>query len=126
MHGAHRGGWRCSSETETAVATPTRSSDFGEDVTQAVARLGGAAGADDQPSIEDQRCGGAPAHAQQLAMTAGAYDSGGPAAVDNTTPTMLGVAVVAHKGGRKNKKDLPRVLKREISIWICKKSVDLC
>ncbi|KAK9151159.1 hypothetical protein Syun_009468 [Stephania yunnanensis] len=37
-------------------------------------------------------------------MTAGAYDSGGPAAVDNTTPTMLGVAVVAHKGGRKKRK----------------------
>ncbi|KAK9125559.1 hypothetical protein Scep_014405 [Stephania cephalantha] len=43
----HWGGRRCSSETETAVATPTRSSGSGEDATQAVARLGGAAGTDD-------------------------------------------------------------------------------
>ncbi|KAK9119353.1 hypothetical protein Scep_017446 [Stephania cephalantha] len=94
---------------------------------EVVARLEGAAGADGQASSEGQRRDGAPAHGQQLSVTAGADDSDRLAttAVDDTTSATLSVAVVAHKGGRKNKKDLSSALKKEISIWICRKSVDL-
>ncbi|KAK9083582.1 hypothetical protein Scep_030053 [Stephania cephalantha] len=64
---------------ETAAATPARSSDSGKDATQAVARLGGSAGAD---------------------------DSGGPAAtaVDDATLAMLGMALVAHKEEERTRK----------------------
>ncbi|KAK9107227.1 hypothetical protein Syun_023238 [Stephania yunnanensis] len=79
-------------------------------------------------SSEGQRRDGALAHEKQLSVTAGADDSDGPAVavVDDATLPMLGVVVVAYKGERKNKKDLPKALKKEISILICRKNVDLC